>query len=69
MTGRQVQELLNYSVSCSGTDFFSQVLGVRFNIVDGRAAHIQLLPAPSNPNAGYSSLFPAATDKVAITDF
>ena len=69
MTGTQVQELLNYSVSCSGTDFFSQVSGVRFNIVDGRAAHIQLLPASPNPNAGYSPLSPAATYKVATTDF
>ncbi|MBI1878985.1 MAG: bifunctional metallophosphatase/5'-nucleotidase, partial [Chloroflexi bacterium] len=52
MTGAQVQELLNYSVSRSGSDFFSQVSGVRFNIVDGQAANIQLLTDPTNPDAG-----------------
>jgi 5'-nucleotidase len=69
MTGAQVQELLDYSVSRSGSDFFSQESGARFNIADGKAANIQLLTDPTNPDAGYASLDPAATYKVATTDF
>ncbi len=69
LSGAQVQELLNYSVSRSGSDFFSQVSGVRFNIVDGKATNIQLLTDPANPAAGYAALDPAATYKIATSDF
>lgn len=69
MSGAQVQALLNYSVSRSGSDFFSQVSGARFNIADGKAANIQLLTDPANPAAGYAPLDPAATYKVATSDF
>lgn len=69
MTGAQVQELLNYSVSRSGSDFFSQVSGVRFNIAKGQADQIQILADPANPGAGYAPLDSAATYKVATTDF
>ncbi len=69
MTGAQVQDLLNYSVSRSGSDFFSQVSGARFNIVDGQATNIQILADPANPATGYAPLDPAATYKVATTDF
>jgi 5'-nucleotidase len=69
MSGELVQELLDYSVSRRGFDFFSQVSGVRFNIVDGRATNIQLLVDPANPAAGYAPLDPAATYQVATTDF
>lgn len=69
MTGEQVQKLLNYSLSRSGSDFFSQVSGVRFNIADGQAANIQILADPANPGAGYAPLDAAATYKVATTDF
>ncbi|MCL4297458.1 MAG: 5'-nucleotidase C-terminal domain-containing protein [Anaerolineae bacterium] len=69
MTGAQVQELLNYSVSRSGSDFFSQVSGVRFNIADGQANNLQILADPADPAAGYAPLDPAASYKVATTDF
>lgn len=69
MSGELVQELLDYSVSRRGADFFSQVSGVRFNIVEGRATNIQLLADPANPAAGYAPLDPAATYQVATTDF
>ena len=69
MSGAQVQELLNYSVSRSGSDFFSQVSGVRFNIVDGKATNIQVLADPTTPDAGYAPLDLAATYKVATSDF
>jgi 5'-nucleotidase / UDP-sugar diphosphatase len=69
MTGAQVQELLDFSVSRSGSDFFSQVSGVRFNIVDGEAANVQILDDPTDPTAGYSPLAPAQTYQVATSNF
>jgi 5'-nucleotidase/UDP-sugar diphosphatase len=69
MTGAQIQELLNFSVSRSESDFFSQVSGVRFNIVDGKATNIQILDDPADPAAGYSPLAPAQTYQVATSNF
>lgn len=69
LTGAQVQELLNFSISRRGDDFFSQVSGVRFNIAGDQATNIELLSDPANPTAGYQPLDPAATYKVAATDF
>jgi 5'-nucleotidase len=69
MTGAQIQDLLNLSVSRAGSDFFSQVSGVRFHIVNGQATSIQLLTDPANPAAGYAPLDRAATYTVATTDF
>jgi 5'-nucleotidase len=69
MTGAQIQQLLDYSVSRAGSDFFSPVAGVRFNIVDGRATNIQLLRDLDNPASGYAPLDPAATYSVATADF
>ncbi|HKA54958.1 MAG TPA: 5'-nucleotidase C-terminal domain-containing protein, partial [Candidatus Binatia bacterium] len=69
MTGAQVQNLLDYSVSRSGSDFFSQVSGVRFRPADHKAADIQVLGDPANAAAGYLPLDPAATYTVATTDF
>jgi 5'-nucleotidase/UDP-sugar diphosphatase len=69
MTGARVQDLLNYSVSRRGSDFFSQVSGVRFHIVGDQATNITLLTDPADPAAGYGPLDPAVTYKVATTDF
>jgi LPXTG-motif cell wall-anchored protein len=69
MTGAQIQDLLNLSVSRAGSDFFSQVAGVRFNIVGGQAGNIQLLKDAANPTAGYAPLDRAAIYTVATTDF
>jgi 5'-nucleotidase/UDP-sugar diphosphatase len=69
LTGAQVQELLDFSISRRGDDFFSQVAGVRFNIASDQATNIELLADPANPAAGYQPLDPAATYKVAATDF
>jgi 5'-nucleotidase len=69
LKGAQIQQVLDYSVSRSGSDFFSQVSGVRFNIVDGKATNIQLLKNPADPKAGYSPLDPAQTYQVATSDF
>jgi 5'-nucleotidase/UDP-sugar diphosphatase len=69
MTGAQIQDLLDYSVSRSGSDAFSQVSGVRFNVVDHQATNIQLLNDPLDPSAGYGPLDPAATYKVATNNY
>jgi 5'-nucleotidase/UDP-sugar diphosphatase len=69
MTGAQVEELLNYGISRKESDFFPQVSGVCFNIVDDQATNIQTLADPANPAAGYSSLDPTATYQVATSDF
>ncbi len=69
LTGAQIQQLLDYSISRTGSDFFSQVAGVRFNIAGDQAADIQILQDPQNPAAGYTPLDPAATYTVAVSDF
>jgi len=69
MTGAQIENLLNYSVSRSGSDFFSQVSGVRFRIREHKATDIQVLKDPANLAAGYLPLDPAVTYAVATTDF
>ncbi len=69
MTGAQIQQLLNYSVSRTGSDFFSQVSGVRFAISGKQASDIQILKDPANPASGYAPLDPAATYSVATSDF
>ena len=69
MTGAQVQQLLDYSVSRAGSDFFSQVSGVRFRIDGGKATDIQILKDQANVAAGYAALDPAATYSVATSDF
>jgi len=68
MTGAQIQELLNFSVSRSGSDFFSQVSGVRFNIVGDEAVNIQILDDPADPTA-YSPLDPAQSYRVATNNY
>ncbi len=69
MTGAQIQQLLDYSISRAGSDFFSQVAGVRFRIDGGKAADIQILKDPANPAAGYAPLDPAGSYSVATSDF
>ncbi len=69
MTGAQVQELLDYSVSRSESDFFSQVSGVRFNIVDGQATNVQLLNDPADAASGYSALDSGQNYQVATSNF
>ncbi len=69
MTGEQIQALLDFSVSRSESDFFSQVSGVRFNIANGQATDIQILTDPSDLSAGYSVLDPAQSYQVATNNF
>lgn len=69
MPGSVLQELLDYSVSRSSSDFFSQEAGVRFQIDNGKASAIQVLSEPNNPSAGYRALDPQAVYRVATIDF
>ena len=72
ITGAQVQQLLDLSVSRRGSDSFSQASGVRYTIRDGKAADVQILAAPTDTPtdlAAFVPLDPAATYLVATTDF
>ncbi len=69
MTGAQVQELLDYSVSRLGSDFFSQVSGVHFDVIDEIAANVHILNNPADPSAGYSSLELDRIYQVATSNF
>ncbi len=69
MSGEQIQELLDHSVSRAESDFFSQVSGAHFNIADGQATDIQMLNNPADPAAGYSPLDPTQTYQVATSSF
>jgi len=69
MTGAQLQALLDFSVSRTGSDFFSQVSGVRFTIEEGGAADIQVLVDPTDHSAGYGPLDLSKTYQVATSNF
>ncbi len=69
MTGRQIQALLDFSVSRRESDFFSQVSGVRFNIVDGQATNIQIIADPTDSSSAYHMLDPTASYQVATSNF
>ena len=69
MNGAQLQKVLDFSVSRSGSDSFSQVAGVRFTIANGQAANVQVLKDPKNPAAGFAPLDPAATYDVVTSDY
>jgi 5'-nucleotidase/UDP-sugar diphosphatase len=69
LTGEQIQELLDFSISRSGSDFFSQVSGVRFNISDGKAVNIRILSDANNAEGAYEPLDPAKTYTVATSDY
>ena len=69
MTGAQLAELINMSLSKRGSDSFSQLSGVRFTMAGATAGGIEVLADPANPAAGYVALDPARTYKVGTTNF
>ncbi len=69
LTGAQVRDLLNLSVSKRTTDNFSQQSGARFTIRNGQAQDIQILKDPADPAQGYEALDDTKTYKVATTDY
>lgn len=69
MTGAQLEELLNLSVSKRNSDTFSQASGVRFRIEGGKATNIQVVADSAAPTPSYQPLDPAKTYKVGTTNF
>jgi 5'-nucleotidase len=69
VTGQQLADLINLALSKRGSDGFSQMGGVRFSVVDGKATDIQVLNDPANPASGFGLLDPAKTYKVGTTNF
>jgi 5'-nucleotidase len=69
MTGKQLNDLIDLSLSKRGSDAFSQLSGVRFSINNGKAANIQVLANPASEKDGFAPLDPAKTYKVGTTDF
>ena len=69
MTGRQLAELIHTSVARRDSDSFSQVSGVRFNMVGREVRDIQVLVDPDHAAAGFAALDPDKTYAVGTTDF
>jgi len=69
LSGQQLTDLLNLSVSKRNSDSFLQESGVRFKMTDGKATDIQVLKNPSNPLAGYEPLDLSKTYRVGATNF
>src|SRR5574341_164585 len=69
LTGAQVKDLLDYSVSKIGSDNFSATSGLRYDIVNGKVGTVQILKDAENEQAGYEPLDSAKTFKVMTTDF
>ncbi|MCB9137275.1 MAG: 5'-nucleotidase C-terminal domain-containing protein [Caldilineaceae bacterium] len=69
MTGAQIKDLLDYSISRSGSDFFSQVSGVTFAIVDDAAADIRIAADAVSSQEEFAPLDPEAIYQVATSNF
>ncbi|MBA3534057.1 MAG: bifunctional metallophosphatase/5'-nucleotidase [Ardenticatenales bacterium] len=66
-SGADIQKILDYSVSRAGSDFFSQVSGLRFIIRDGKATDVQILAAAESGT--FMALDPTATYSLATSEF
>ncbi|HUS17008.1 MAG TPA: bifunctional UDP-sugar hydrolase/5'-nucleotidase [Chloroflexia bacterium] len=69
LTGAQLLDLLNLSVSKRNTDSFLQESGVRFKVQNGTATDVQVLSDPTNPAAGYAPLDPVKVYHIGVTNF
>lgn len=69
VTGEQLLAWLSLSVSRSGSDMFSQQSGVRYRVVEGRPAQVQVLVDPARPEAGFAPLVPSATYRLSTTNY
>ncbi len=69
MSGAQIKELLDYSVSQIGSDNFSQVSGLRFDIREGQAANIQILNDQKDKNSGYAAINDDRMYQIATSDY
>ncbi|MEM8534230.1 MAG: 5'-nucleotidase C-terminal domain-containing protein [Chloroflexota bacterium] len=69
LRGEQILTLLNYSISCRGSDMFSQLSGVRITIEQQRLVSVQITANPTDTTAGYETLIPTKEYKMAVADF
>lgn len=69
LTGRQLQDWLDLSVSRRASDGFSQASGVTYAVRDGRAVDVRVLRDPRRPEGGDAPLDPGASYSVGTTDF
>ncbi|HEX8702607.1 MAG TPA: 5'-nucleotidase C-terminal domain-containing protein [Myxococcaceae bacterium] len=69
VTGEQLLAWLTLSVSKRGSDAFSQQTGLRYRVVDGKPADVQVLVDPARPEAGDAPLAPGALYRLGTTDF
>ncbi|OLC55155.1 MAG: hypothetical protein AUH85_09940 [Chloroflexi bacterium 13_1_40CM_4_68_4] len=69
LSGAQVQQLLEYSVSKLGSDNFSATSGLRYKISGGKPSEVQILKDALNESAGYAPLDVTKTYRIATTDF
>lgn len=67
--GDQILALLNSSLSCRGSDTFSQLSGVRITIDRQRLADVQVMIDPIDTTAGYETLVPTKSYRVAVSHF
>jgi 5'-nucleotidase / UDP-sugar diphosphatase len=69
MTGQQLTDIINKSVSRRTSDTFSQLSGVRFKINGTQASDIQVVTDPTAKNPTYAALDPNKVYKVGTTNF
>jgi 5'-nucleotidase len=69
LTGARLLELLAVSLERRGTSDYSQQSGLRYELRDGRAVSVRVLRDPARAEAGHVPIDPAATYRVATTDF
>jgi 5'-nucleotidase len=71
MSGEALLELLSLSASRRGSDAFSQISGLRYTLdtTTNAVSNVEILADPTDPAQGYQPLEPAATYRVATTNF
>lgn len=65
VSGEKLKEIIDYSVSRAGSDFFSQVSGMRFSIAGGVVKDLQIATQAGD----YQSVKPRARYRLATSDF
>lgn len=69
MTGQQLTDIINKSLTKRTTDGFSQLSGVRFKVEGGKAVNLQIVNDPTAKNPAFVALEPAKVYKVGTTNF
>ncbi len=69
LTGDQIKQVLDYSVSKIRTANFSATSGLRYGIQNGKITNVFVLKDPANEAAGFEALDPAKTYTVMTTDY